>query len=207
MCQLALGYNRAMYSTQEVPVLEWLKSSTAAQHGRLEHLVDLLNPARTRFEYTALLRTFHAFYATVEPQVFDQPEWRAIAFDLEARRKLPLLERDLITLGAAKPLPCPQPPRLETFPHALGALYVMEGATLGGQVIGRHLTATLGLTPESGAAFFHSYGNRIGPMWLAFRTMLSTQVSDSETAHRVVEGALETFERFGTWLEQPQGSA
>jgi heme oxygenase (biliverdin-IX-beta and delta-forming) len=76
----------------------------------------------------------------------------------------------------------------------------MEGATLGGQVIGRHLRATLQLTPESGAAFFHSYQDRVGPMWLEFRSFLNAQAHDDETTHAIVEGAFETFERFIAWL-------
>ena len=43
---------------------------------------------------------------------------------------------------------------------AFGCLYVMEGATLGGQVIGRHVRQTLGVTPETGGRFHAAYGDR-----------------------------------------------
>jgi heme oxygenase len=52
---------------------------------------------------------------------------------------------------------------------AVGCLYVLEGATLGGQFISRHL-ATLGIGPANGGLFFHGYGAKTGEMWKSFQT-------------------------------------
>lgn len=43
----------------------------------------------------------------------------------------------------------------------IGTLYAIEGATLGGQVISRHLQTTLGLTASTGARFFNGYGDTL----------------------------------------------
>ena len=45
---------------------------------------------------------------------------------------------------------------------------MVEGATLGGQLLRRHLAPRLALTPERGLAYFAAYGDAVGPMWRAF---------------------------------------
>ena len=148
-----------------------------------------------RVRYLKLISDFQAFYAPLENQIFNRPEWAGIEFDLESRRKTPML--DLQT-----PSPCPNLPKLESFAQVLGAVYVLEGATLGEQVIGRQLQKQLGLSAYSGAAFFNSYADRVGPMWLAFRQFLVAQVRTPAFDSGDVAGALETFETFAVWLER-----
>ncbi len=186
-------------------LLEQLKSKTAISHKRLETAVDILNPALTREAYRALLSDFYAFYAPLEQQVFEASAWAELKFDLAARRKLPLLERDLKALGVALPAWCTSL-KLTGFAQLLGGLYVTEGATLGGQVMTRHLKTSLGLTPDSGAAFFASYGERVGPMWLEFRSFLSAQATNQKTEAEIVAGALETFTQFEAWLRFSLGA-
>jgi len=60
--------------------------------------------------------------------------------DYESRRKLPLLSQDLVALGASAEeldrLPrCQGLPACDEPAAAMGYLYVMEGATLGGQML------------------------------------------------------------------------
>ena len=76
---------------------------------------------------------------------------------------MPLLKRDLEKLSGEDfeinlLEICRDLPLVETFAQTLGCPYVLEGATLGGQVVGRHLRENLNLSPENGAAFFNSYG-------------------------------------------------
>ena len=51
-------------------------------------------------------------------------------------------------------------PTLNSDNLAFGCLYIMEGASLGGQVIGQHVRQTLGATPETGGRFYAAYGDR-----------------------------------------------
>ena len=44
----------------------------------------------------------------------------------------------------------------------LGAMYVMEGSTLGGQLIARHVELVLGLTAGQGNAHFRGHNERTG---------------------------------------------
>ena len=110
---------------------------------------------------------------------------------------------------------CTDLPDCTTPEQLLGCLYVIEGATLGGRSITRHLQIRLGLTPESGGAFFDGYGAQTGSHWKAFCTMLSEnadrQMSHSaddsadhfsvESRHAaIVAGANQTFATLTHWL-------
>lgn len=95
---------------------------------------------------------------------------------------------------------CPGFPLLDTIPRALGCAYVLEGATLGGAVILRHLGRTLGVTRERGGAFFGSYGSASGPMWKEFCGALA---ACDEPAEPAVAAARETFATLDGWLLTP----
>ncbi len=84
---------------------------------------------------------------------------------------------------------------LTNFDFALGCLYVLEGATLGGQVISRHL-AKLGIGPENGGRFFNGYGARTGEMWKSFQTSATAYCVTHDQISEAVDGAKWTFERF-----------
>jgi heme oxygenase (biliverdin-IX-beta and delta-forming) len=75
----------------------------------------------------------------------------------------------------------------------------MEGATLGGQLISRHLEQALGLKDGNGYAFFSSYGQEVGAMWRGFREMLIQQSSTSAD-DAIVRGATDTFHAMHAWL-------
>ncbi len=133
----------------------------------MEKTVDVMNRALNISDYEKLLRKFYGFYAPVEPQILSKIQLQNIDFDYEARLKLPLLERDLQILNGAdfdiKTLEiCRDTPALDNFAQVIGCMYVLEGATLGGQIIGRHLREKLNLCPANGAAFFNSYGEQVG---------------------------------------------
>lgn len=181
-------------------ILGKLKEATREQHDALENVVDVMSRTFTIEDYRTLLLKFYRFYAAVEP-LLPVDDLKAEGFDVEPRRKLPKLESDLEHIGVledAKNAPAwTDVPDLSTTAKAFGAIYVMEGATLGGQVITRHLKEHLGLTPEEGGAFFNSYGKEVGPMWKEFGTAITAFAernagSDDDT----VEAARQTFDSF-----------
>lgn len=74
-----------------------------------------------------------------------------------------------------------------------GAVYVIEGSTLGGQIISRELTQSLGLHRETGASFFSSYGEDTGRRWKEFLATLADQEKNKLDPQKVVQGARDTF--------------
>lgn len=149
--------------------------------------------------YALLLERLYGFYAPGEAALAAHPltaDGRA-----PSRRKLPLLARDLAALGRPGDPPSAEPPPLTSTGHAFGCRYVLEGATLGGQIISRHLRERLGLTAETGAAFFHGYGPETGRMWKAFGAHLCGRVASGDCAEEdVIAGACDTFVRYEAWV-------
>ncbi len=171
----------------------------------------LMSDTLTRAEYTRLLMLLYGFYAPLEARLatFDA-QWAVCGIDFERRRKIPMLERDLLALGIAASeiaaLPrCTHLPQIQSFPQAIGVIYVMEGSTLGGRMISHHLMSHLGIKPEQGAAFFTSYANEIGVMWKELGTRINTyaeqQLQPDDRAAMILS-AQAVFQTLDDWLSQ-----
>jgi heme oxygenase len=186
-------------------ILTRLRESTRAAHENLESQIDLLGREWSAYYYQQLLQKFYGFYAVVEPPLWAHPHWQEQNISIQNRSKLGLLHTDLKYLGlsdnqvAALPrCGCISPPH--SFPQVLGSAYVLEGATLGGQIITRHLNQELGIQPECGGAFFHSYGANVGPMWREFVEVLNTYPANEEEQVALVTSACDTFSSLEVWL-------
>jgi heme oxygenase len=187
-------------ATHSPGILARLKAETRAEHDAIERILDLTRDGLTLAEYRGWLERLYGFYRPLEARLPDVP-----GLDLGARRKTPLLQADLAALGVDDPakLPeCTELPPLRTADERFGCAYVLEGATLGGQVISRHLRRTLTVTPERGGRFFHGYGPRTGEMWQAFRAAAAAFVRTTEAQDRSVAAALATFRTLRRWCEE-----
>jgi heme oxygenase len=102
-------------------------------------------------------------------------------------------------VDAAELPTCLDLPRLETAAEVLGSMYVLEGATLGGRFVARHLECILGLSDGLGYSFFRPYGEELGRMWQAFGEVISAH-SSPEADPAIIASAVETFESLGRWL-------
>jgi heme oxygenase len=173
-----------------------LKSGTAQQHREIETVVDPMHTFSSLELYKTYLLNAWLFHAVVEAELGGL-DWCAAGIDFISRGKTPLLERDLHILGVALPSRAKDlQPRAQTdLSFALGCLYVLEGATLGGQVISRYL-ATLGIGPANGGLFFNGYGARTGEMWKSFQSQAAAYCVTDEQIETAVGGATSTFERF-----------
>lgn len=155
--------------------------------------------------YQAVLQAFHGFWPGIESQINTAlpepvrqewaPRWRALR-----------LSHDLQTLGLSlddvKALPaCTTWPVIDSPAAALGALYVVEGSSLGAKHISRHLGARLNLDAGSGAWFFAGHGDQTGPCWLRFKDLLQKQlVTDADQA-AAVRSACDTFSCLNHWFQ------
>ncbi len=186
-------------------ILQRLKLQTHTQHAALESQLPLLDPGMSLQAYRQCLRRFYGYYLPLESLLMAQTVWDDINFDYTQRCKAPSLERDLLALGDSPAqlvqIPrCHNIPMLHSLAQVLGCLYVIEGATLGGQVITKHLQTNLGLTPAHGAAFFNAYGVRTGAQWKAYGTMLITHAEQAGDNTCIVDSANQTFQTMGQWL-------
>lgn len=187
-----------------------LRAETRPHHERVERRVPLMDPALPLARYRGVLERFHGFYAPAEQRLEAVAGWAALGLDPVARRKTHRLRRDLRDLGLPEAeidaLPeCRRLPALGDLPRALGCMYVLEGATLGGALIGRQLQRSLGLTPRRGAAFFASYGERRAPMWKEFGAALDRYAASPTVQDAVVRSAAATFDAMEAWLAGAEG--
>lgn len=181
-----------------------LQHETRPFHSRLDSRLRLLDPDLTVDEYRALLRQFYGFYKPLEA-VMGQVASGSWASEAARRRKLQWLVQDLLALGdsegtiAGLPL-CMKLPPLMTQARLIGSLYVVEGATLGGQMVARFLRRSLGDEARRCCRFFVSYGEQVRPMWAAFLEALALVADGPERERDIIESACDTFQCFERWL-------
>ena len=181
--------------------IQRLRRETEADHRAVEGALPLMHPELDTVQYIRCLRNLYGLVAGWEGRAFEiAPEW--IRPMLAERQRKRLLELDLAWFGASpKGDRHPALPPMNDLPSLLGTMYVMEGSTLGGQLIARHVEKTLHLTEGQGDAFFRGHGDRTGPMWQEFCGMLNMQVSDDRT-DTVVMAAKAMFSTFGDWMRE-----
>ncbi len=189
-------------------LLQRLKTETRSHHERTEAAVRLMEPGLTPVDYRRHLEALYGFYVPLEAELSARLADAVPALRAHERWKVPLLEVDLRALGhdeaSRARLPhCSHLPPLPGVAEALGSFYVLEGSTLGGQLILRHLKRHFAGTAVGDFAFFSAYGAEVGPMWRAFGQVLtdaSSRAAPGDFDTRVVKGAQDTFDAFGTWL-------
>ena len=112
-----------------------------------------------------LLATYFHLYTAIESQIDAFLAHTELSFAYGERRKLAWLVNDLKHFGIDpgspdwRSLPPISLAPLANSGELIGVLYVIEGATLGGQVISSHLRKSLALTADAGARFFNGYGD------------------------------------------------
>jgi heme oxygenase (biliverdin-IX-beta and delta-forming) len=179
--------------------LEQLRRETFAAHNAVEQSIPLMDEALDVDTYVECLLKLHGIIAAWEAcAATNAPSWTQPL--LTARRREQLLTLDLTwfgvdTLGEARP----RLPEMRDDASLLGAMYVMEGSTLGGQLIARHVERVLGLTAGQGNAYFRGHNARTGQLWKEFCDALRTRLPDSET-DAVITAAKAMFGVFGAWM-------
>ena len=185
--------------------MERVRSETRAEHRTAEAGLPLMRLGLGRNEYVFWLEQLHGIVTSWEEGTAGhkpgawQSDWLQTL--LKARSRRALLERDLGYFGVLRhdggraTLPA-----MNGTAGVLGAMYVMEGSTLGGQLIGRHVEKVLGLKSGVGNSFFLGYGDRTGGLWREFCAAVETRVPESD-GDAVVAAAKGMFGMFGGWLD------
>jgi heme oxygenase len=179
-----------------------LKAITLDPHQELEKvLIHRMRAMKSLKDYIELLQAFYGYFGSVEDRVnifigsTELPDYLL-------RRKSESLIKDIASLGGSLPekATIEQIPVIGNHLQAFGALYVMEGSTLGGQVICKMLIKQLGIG-EKGLSFFQSYGDHLTTMWDTFKVTLNRQAEKAGDAEIIIAAANSTFKQFKTWLD------
>ena len=184
-----------------------LRERTKQAHAGLEQtavMAPLSGENVSQRQYQDALAALYGFYSPAERLLYAQSPCEAVAMGIGA--KAPALRQDLLALGMAvseiEALPlCADLPLPDGAARQLGMLYVLEGATLGGQVIRKRLVASFAeKTPD--VTHFHGFhGDGAGPWWKRFQSQLAEKLDiDPIATEAAVQSALETFASLECWL-------
>lgn len=173
-----------------------LRESTRAAHARAEASLAPLAQPDSLARYAELLRVLWGFQAPLERLLGRQELPAAVGWP--ARQRLGALAADLTELGVTG-ASLPEATGLPALdgPGAMwGALYVTEGATLGGRVLRRHIEARLGPVP---ARFLDGHGDRTRPMWRDLGRLADRYAGGTYDSQLARQAALQAFAAFTTW--------
>ena len=179
-----------------------LKTETAKKHEALEASMfvnQIMNNSLDVDDYKKLLTINYIIHQKLENKLAHMLD-RELADELEmdSRLKINALEKDLnywqIDHLALPPLDFDLYVPEKNTAEILGALYVLEGATLGGNVIKKHILANPNFKDhENGLNYYSVYGSALGAKWKSFVTVLNNRVKE-EDYERCVNSANQTFE-------------
>ena len=191
-----------MLNAPELPsLLLRLRTETRPYHDSLEQ--NTFNQALATGTLTAaatahFLGRMYGFLAPYETALRTHRSLFTPAWEIDQRLRAHLIPTDLQLPAAAPGLPlCAAMPPLHTRAQLLGAMSVMEGSTLGGQVITRQLAKAD--IPLRG--YFTGYGDRTGPQWKVFCQLL-TEAGTTANPDDIVASASFTFKQLDAWINQ-----
>jgi heme oxygenase len=179
-------------------ITERLKAETAANHQATEGVSfgsQIMNGTLTLEQYATLIEKNYILHAVIEESLVRSgliPE----ELELTQRLKTKSLAADLFLLGKSLPALPSSKITYSTVEEALGAMYVVEGATLGGAYILKALQRNPAISVLGEFYYYGVYGELIGTHWKNFQAALLEYVSTNEQENNAIESAKQTFDFF-----------
>ncbi|SFS84434.1 biliverdin-producing heme oxygenase [Paenibacillus sp. 453mf] len=186
-------------------IMEQLRKETAEDHDQIEqnaYAKAIMNHTLTRAEYQAYLEKIYGFILPIEQKIAQLDGVQELGIDMKHRAKSPLLEQDLAFISSSRqqvPI-CGEIPEIASSEQLLGYLYVIEGSTLGGQIITRKLRNHLALEPGMGLSYFNAYGQDTRTQWKELSEIMNKAVEAGADREVIVGTAKETFRLLNQWL-------
>ena len=193
------------------PAMRWrLRAATAATHERMHAHAGFGAAAAGTIEvsdYRRLLTRLYGFHRPFEDFARSAATLFRIDLDMSVRSRSPLLLADLQAIGfdssAAAAVPLWRPSlRFASKGSLLGALYVLEGSTLGGVQIARALMDRGAREVRDARRFFLGRGERPGALWRELLQELEALRDDDREAIHAEQTAVSTFEAFEDWMAE-----
>lgn len=188
--------------------LKNLRDRTGESHKNLEenhYSKAILNPGVTLAAYQTYIAKLYGVTRACERDIF--PEIASVLPDLEERYKSGLILKDLANTGISRV-------SIDNIPvfqftasgiaKALGVMYVLEGSTLGGKILYKHIHQALGLNDENGASYFWGYGQKTGMLWKIFVSSLAVYAVEENCEDEIISSAVQTFTIIDSWLNEAE---
>lgn len=183
---------------------ERLKEETHTAHVAVEKLIiPRIKKLDSGKSYSRLLHLFYGYFKPLEQKI-EVFVGDTVLPDIKERRKADSILYD-VAFVAEQPqedLVCKDLPTISNAAEALGAMYVMEGSTLGGVHLTKMIAEKMHFEDGQGVGFFSGYGSETFAKWNVFKKHLNEFGGNRQTEDKVVEAANETFEKFRSWIEK-----
>lgn len=182
------------------PVAASVKHFTAQAHMQLEEwILPKLTSIQTPDDYQQLLKSFYGYFKPVETLIEKHIDG-TILEDIHQRRKADSIINDL---QDSDNIPtCTDLPAIDNTAKAIGAMYVLEGSTLGGRGITKMLLKNCSFIEATHLHFFNGYGEATGKMWTSFQTFLNEYDYDDKGLEEMLRSANDTFICFKNWISK-----
>jgi heme oxygenase len=183
--------------TTKEAFLKELRSQTGPSHAGLEqngYSIALMSPGVTPEDYKVYLQKMYGVIAPFERDI--QPKLAHIVGDIADRQKYHLIAEDLEAMGVDVASVPEYKFDITGDAEALGAMYVLEGSTMGGMVINKHVSTALNIQSK----YFAAYGSDTAKMWRAFIEVLTTYAVDNKAEDTIIQSAINTFTVMDKWL-------
>lgn len=176
-----------------------LKEQTKQAHQSLEKvIIQQIKKIHTEKEYQQLLKLFYGFYQPLEHHIDQFIDDNNLP-GYTKRRKAESILIDLKEIHGNTDLSlCDDLPLVDSVGKALGAMYVLEGATLGGSIIAKMLNGQASI-PYEQLSFFMSYKDNSMTMWKEFTNILNSYAEKENVGREMIVSAKTTFEKFENW--------
>jgi heme oxygenase len=211
-----------MHSSNQRPALEYpaidsANNSAIAQCSRRTPLTLRQSLRAATAEVHALLHR-HTGFASIQNGTIDLVDYRLLLVRLYgfhapfeavmgiSSERSAWLQDDLAAVsigGHTAPANIPRCTALTAFATPagrLGALYVVEGSTLGGRHLARTLDPLIGSTGTAGRRFFLGRGADTTTAWNAFLARMTSSTRTPAARSEAVAAAVTTFSIFQDWM-------
>lgn len=159
--------------------LDLLRDATHDCHRQVEATIDWPWSLSSLSQYRVLLTRFLSVVRPAEQAIAVWLE-KSPPPDYAAARRTDWLLHDLSALevpAEVEPLPAEAFAFVSSRPAAIGAQYVLEGSSLGGQFLSRQIEQNLKIVPGEGGAYFAAYGSETMMRWKRFRQWANAELA------------------------------
>jgi heme oxygenase len=201
---------RGLYG-QELTLMDELKVATFVAHVRLQEapFFQALVACQLPLEaYVGQLRAWAALHGVLEAALAEATHQALAAVWRDDLRKVPLLQQDLryftpravadIREAVEEALRAVEHLRLQSLQQPLallGWLYVLEGSTLGAQVVRPQVARAFLLPGADGLAYLSSYGRTVHAHWAGYQQRMNDLRLTPEETDQVNQAAGDCFSR------------
>lgn len=183
-----------------------LKRETDNPHRETERVLDIFGRVTNLRQYSEWLQRSYRLYRPLESALAGFDKWEQYEIVVTEMAQSGRLASDLNFLGVRfldledSPKACL--PVLQSFPSALGAMYVLEGSTLGSIYILRHFKKLMAERIVGADSFFSGHGEHTVTFWHRFKASLdSFGLARPSDIPEVIQGAKSTFAAIGSWMQ------